>query len=272
MMTGASDVRMAISSQDIDVWLVFYHEIVAPRLFANLRELLTDAELRREVRFHFDDDRKRYLVTRAMARIILSRYAAIAPIDWEFSENQYGRPEIVNRDRGAAGLSFNISHVRGLIALGIARNRKLGIDVENIAARHPPASIACQFFSPSEAAELAALPRERQCDRFFEYWTFKESYVKARGMGLSLPLDRFSFFFPNERTVRIRFESGLSDDGCRWSFRQYRPTREHVLALCAECPTGVPPLVTVRKTIPMVSEEVLDLETLKTSDFDSGAA
>jgi 4'-phosphopantetheinyl transferase len=262
--------RLAIGAQNIDVWLAFYPDIADPGLLAHLRGLLSEAERRQETRFHFADDRKRYLVTRAMVRTVLSRYAPIAPADWEFATNPYGRPEIANRDNQVLGLCFNISHTRGLIALGVTRHRALGVDVENLLTRPVSIGIADRFFSPTEVAELASVPHERRQDRFFEYWTFKESYIKARGMGLSLPLDRFSFHFPHEGAVRLAIDPELGDDASRWSFWQFRPTPEYLLALCAERLDGAAPLLTVRKLIPTVADQALDAALLKTSDVPVG--
>ena len=81
--------------------------------------------------------------------------------------------------------------------------------MENFLARPVSTAIANRFFSPTEAAALSGVPEHRRQERFFEYWTFKESYIKARGMGLSIPLDRFSFHYSDERAVRIAIDPVL---------------------------------------------------------------
>jgi 4'-phosphopantetheinyl transferase len=153
-----------------------------------------------------------------------------------------------------------------LIALGVSRHRALGVDVENVVARQVSTGVADRFFSPSEVAELASVAHERRQDRFFEYWTFKESYIKARGMGLSIPLDQFSFRYPHERAVRINVNPELGDDESRWSFWQFRPTPEHLLAICAERLDRAAPVVTMRKMMPTFEDEVLDVALLKRSE------
>jgi hypothetical protein len=83
--------------RDIDIWLAYYNEINDERLLAQLRQLLTEEERQHEQRFYFADDRKRHLITRALVRTLLSHYEpAIAPEDWVFGANSYGRPEIAN--------------------------------------------------------------------------------------------------------------------------------------------------------------------------------
>lgn len=262
---GTLDSRAAAAG-DVDLWLAFYDEIVDERLLLRLRELLSEAEQRQQVRFYFADDRKRYLVTRALVRTVLSRYAPIAPAEWAFSANQFGRPQIANPEPECCGLSFNISHTRGLIALAVTRHRELGVDVENVRTRQVSTGIADRFFSPVEVAELATAPLEQRQDRFFEYWTFKESYIKACGMGLSMPLDQFSFHYPHERAVRIEIEPALGDDASRWSFWQCRPSAEHLLALCVERKGSGAMRLGVRKIVPTVMDEALEAEWLKSSE------
>lgn len=256
---------LAASEHHIDVWLAYYQDISDAHLHATYRSLLTEEERGKEFRFYFADDQRRYLVTRAMVRTVLSRYLAVDPTDWRFTNNAYGRPAIANPGHAECGLRFNISHTRGLIALGVTQGRELGVDVENLQTREVTLDIADHFFAPVEVAELATVPKERQQDRFFEYWTFKESYIKARGMGLSIPLGQFSFHYPNERAVYIAIDPELADDANRWEFWQYRPTAEHLLAVCAERREGTAPSLTLRRTVPMVTEEVLRPELLKRS-------
>jgi 4'-phosphopantetheinyl transferase len=257
---------LVASEHNIDVWLAYYDEISDPRLHAEYRALLTAEERGKEFRFYFPDDQRRYLVTRAMVRTVLSRYQAIHATDWRFANNRYGRPEIANLSRAECGLCFNISHTRGLIALGVTQRRELGVDVENVRTREVSLEIADRFFAKTEVAELATIAPERQQDRFFEYWTFKESYIKARGMGLSLPLEQFSFHYPHERAVHISIQPQLGDDANRWGFWQYRPTEEHLLAICAERRGAAAASITLRKTVPLLTEEVLEPQLLKTSE------
>lgn len=260
----------ATSRRDIDIWLTYYDEIVDERQLAQLRLLLNAEEAAQEHRFYFADDRKRYLVTRAMVRILLSRYAPVAPEHWVFSKNAYGRPGIANAIADSvdetADLSFNISHTRGLIALAVTRGRNLGIDVENIATCRVSLDVAEHFFCATEVAELSCVPTDRQQDRFFEYWTFKESYIKARGMGLSLPLDRFRFEFPHRNAVRINIDPELDDCAERWSFWQCRPTADYMMAICAERSLGAPPEISMRKFTPLGSDTRVIAQFLRSSE------
>jgi 4'-phosphopantetheinyl transferase len=229
---------------------------------------MSESEEAQARRFHFAADRKRYAITRGLVRTTLSRYAPVAPSDWTFTANLYGRPAVAESHKAAAGLIFNISHTLGMIVLAVTRNLELGVDVENTVSRHVSIGIAERFFAPTEVAALARVPHHQRQARFFEYWTFKESYIKARGMGLSIPLDRFSFHYPHERGVLLAIEPELRDDPERWCLWQLRPTRQHVLALCAtRHPRGIPDL-TIRRVLPAVQEELLDPPIYRTSEID----
>jgi 4'-phosphopantetheinyl transferase len=256
---------VALSTAEIHVWLAFYEEIADERLHA-YRELLSAAEKQQELRFHFARDRRRYLVTRALVRTVLSRYVSIHPEQWIFSENAYGRPDVVNAQAKAASLSFNISHTHSLIVLGVTKGRALGVDVENVQAREAPIDVADRYFAPQEVAALKAAPAHQRHDRFFEYWTFKEAYIKARGMGLSLPLDRFRFHYPDDHAVDIAIDAELADDAARWQFWQFRPAPEYLVALCAERVGARSPSVIGRKVVPLLSEKYLPLEFPRVSE------
>jgi 4'-phosphopantetheinyl transferase len=248
----------------IDLWFTLFGELRDAHLLNAYRRLLTGEELHKASKFRFEIDCRRYLVTRALVRTVLSRYAPVAPESWRFAANRYGRPEIVSTDARIRGLSFNISHCSGLIVVGLTRGRSLGVDVENVADREAPLDIVDRFFAPDEIAALNSLAEAQQRDRFFEYWTFKESYIKARGLGLSVPLDRFSFDLGDPDRVRLTIDPALGDSPTRWEFWQFRPRPEHLVAVCAEC-VGPRPVVPGRYVVPLVSEEALNLSPQRIS-------
>jgi 4'-phosphopantetheinyl transferase len=256
------DTTLALAPGEGHLWLAFYDEVFDESLKGAYRALLDPSERQQEPRFYFAADRLRYLVTRALVRTTLSRYVPeIEPGDWVFAENAYGRPEIANDAAGCAHLSFNISHTHSLIVLGVMRDGALGVDVENIGARQAPIEVADRFFAPDEVAALAATPLDQQHYRFFEYWTFKEAYIKARGMGLSLPLDQFSFRYPDDRSVTLTLRPELADDAARWRFWQFRPTPQYLVAICAERGAAL----VVRVVRPCVSERTVVPTILRTS-------
>ena len=254
-----------LTPAEIHVWLAFYDGIAEEHLHSAYRALLNAAEREQEPRFYFAADRRRYLVTRALVRIVMSRYVCIHPREWIFSTNAHGRPEAVNPQARDAGMSFNVSHTRGLIVLGVTRRRALGVDVEHVRARAVSIDIADRYFAPQEVAALTAVTPQQRQYRFFEYWTLKEAYIKARGMGLSLPLDKFSFQLSDDRAVELVIHPELADAAARWGFLQFRPLPEYLVAICAERVAASSPRLIVRQTIPMISESDVAPEVLRVS-------
>jgi 4'-phosphopantetheinyl transferase len=194
------------------------------------RPLLSQDENDRMARLIFERDRQSFLLTRALVRTTLSRYASIAPADWQFMANVHGRPEILERPPGAPDLRFNISHTDGLIACAVTIGREVGVDVEHI-HRRLTHDVAGRFFAPAEVTDLRRLPAEDQERVFFDYWTLKEAYIKARGFGLALPLGDFAFKLQPPATPTIAFEPSLDDDESTWQFMQEWPTPQHRLGL-----------------------------------------
>lgn len=262
---GGMKAAIPLPPVEIHLWLTFYDEISDERLLSDYRALLNSQEKEQQSRFYFAKDRLRYLITRALVRTVMSRYIPIDPRGWVFSTNAYGCPEIANPQGRKAFLSFNISHTDGLIVLGVTTRRALGVDVENFRAREVSIDIAGRYFAPTEVAALNNVPPQQQQYRFFEYWTFKESYIKARGMGLSLPLNKFSFYYPNDRAVEIAIDPELADDAARWQFWQFQPRAEYVVAICAERVGDEPPRLIVHQTVPMLSEKSFTPEFVRVS-------
>jgi 4'-phosphopantetheinyl transferase len=250
----------------IDVWLTFHAEIDDAEINSTFRELLSIEERRRERYLHSAADRRRYVIARAMTRTVLSRYMALSPTQWQDPLSQFGRPEVARIRGGAAGLQFSISHTTGLIALGVTRHRHLGIDVEAVRGWKLPISIADHFFAPEELQELRGLEGDRQQERLLEYWTLKEAYIKASSVAGASSAKLFSFDYPDERTVRLVAQPALADDAARWSFWQFRPTAEHLLAICAQRNSERSKL-TVRKIVPTRLEEVLEVAPLRSSQL-----
>jgi 4'-phosphopantetheinyl transferase len=215
---------------------------------ASYRQLLTRDEHERMMRFVFERDRHQFLITRALVRTMLSRYAAVAPADWRFITNAYGRPEVLDRPAGVADLHFNLSHTDGLIACAVTVGREVGVDVE-CTTREVTHDVPGRFFAPREVSDLRALPEADQSRVFFDYWTMKEAYIKARGMGLSIPLNDFAFRLRPPALPTIAFEPELDDDPATWQFFQASPTATHRLGLAVRR-TGPDLSIRIREVVP----------------------
>ncbi len=209
---------MELPDNEIHLYFSFPDQISDPGLLKRYESLLSDDELAQMPRFYFARHRHQFLLTRALIRTTLSRYFPVEPETWRFDRNAYGKPGI-SSPHGAWPVRFNLSHCDGLILCGITRDHDIGVDVED-ALRSTRAAFdgLSSYFSASEIAALARLPADQQKQRFFDYWTLKESYIKARGMGLAIPLDKFSFQFEANRLSGFETQPDLEDDATNWQF------------------------------------------------------
>lgn len=222
--------------------------VTDPDLLAGYAALMTDEERATEARFHFEKHRHLYRVTRALARTVLGAYLGVPPESLRFQANRWGRPEIAHLP--PTGLSWNLAHTDGLVVLLVAEGCTAGVDVEDVVHRRAPLAVAEDQFAPAEVASLRALPPPAQPRRFFEYWTLKESYIKARGMGLAIPLREFAFDPTAEQGPSIAFD-GIDDDPADWQFVFASPTPFHLVAAAFQRGRGPDRALSIRRTVPL---------------------
>lgn len=228
MQTGT---EMKLTSQQIHLYFSQPDKITDPDLLQRYASLLTDEELAQMSRFYFAGHRHQYLLTRTLIRTCLSTYYPVDPADWRFAKNDYGKPLVSHPNSGVTA-RFSLSHTNGLIVCAITGEVDIGVDVEdaNRTTRAAFDSLS-SYFSAQEIDDLRALPTERQKQRFFDYWTLKESYIKARGMGLALPLGKFSFHFSGNQLEAFRVQAELGDDALNWRFWRIAMTERYPVAM-----------------------------------------
>ena len=247
-MNGRSMMRL--DEREAHIWLAFPDRITENGLLQDYRDLLSSGEHERLQRLRFERHRRERLIGTALVRTTLSRYADVMARDWVFERNQYGRPELT-AGQCEPPLQFNLSHTTSLIACAVTLGREIGVDVEDLERPRATMAIADHYFASPEVRALQALSGGEQRQRFFEYWTLKESYIKARGMGLALPLRKFFFELEYHRPIRICFESSLDDDPQSWQFALFRPKPQQVMALGIRRGNGADVEVRVRETVPL---------------------
>ena len=241
---------ITLNSTDIHVWYVFPDDIQDSKLLAMYDNLMTPEEKTQQQRFKFAQHRHQYLITRALIRTTLSRYIELKPNEWRFHKNKYGRPEII-MSKGMPPLRFNLSHTNGIIVCAVALKEDIGVDVEDMTRKSAIINIADRFFSAQEIKDLHAVANQRE--RFFEYWTLKESYIKACGMGLALPLDQFSFHISQAHQISISFDIRLHDNPSMWQFWQLNLTPQHKMAISFRQNTHNKTRLTIKKVIPNIN-------------------
>jgi len=209
------------------VWLLSLPEPTPENAPWHRYELLDELEQQRAARIVHAATREQYVAAHVLLRLCLSRYAPLAPAAWRFVCNAYGRPRL--DPALGVDLEFNLSHTHGLVACVVARALEVGVDVESLVRRHPGLRLATRFFAPQEVAALRATRGALQDERFLELWTLKEAYIKARGLGLALPLRDFAFL-GTAAPIQIAMQPTLDDVPAGWNFTLAHLASGHVLA------------------------------------------
>ena len=188
---------LALNSNQVDVWRVSILDF-PPDSVRWVESILSAEEDRRAARFYFNIDRHRFILSHGALRYILARYLSLSPEDVQFKTGEHGKPSIASE----AELDFNLSHSGDFALIAIANGHKVGVDVEKNRQDMEHEKIAQRYFSEREKTELQKLPNDQKMIGFFNCWTRKEAYIKAQGLGLSLPLDSFDVSLaPNEPAV-----------------------------------------------------------------------
>ena len=219
---------LKLRADEVHVWLATLDDYPAD----SLRLLLSDDELARATRFHFDKDRNHYTVTRGLLRKLLAAYLSLPAGGLRFSYAEKGKPALEESQRSS--LNFNLAHSHGMAVYAFSRNREVGVDLEFIREDLADEKIAERFFSPSEIDALAKLPADLRKQAFFNCWTRKEAYIKARGEGLSMPLNEFDVSLrPGEEAALLRNHKEPGEVR-RWSMQSISVPAGYVAALVAE--------------------------------------
>jgi 4'-phosphopantetheinyl transferase len=168
--------------------------------FFYLQGVLSEDEQRRAAKFHFDRDRVRYTVARGCLRMICAYYSDSPPEAFRFVHNKYGKPRL---DGTLGNINFNLSHSHKIIVYGFAYGREIGIDVEEIDTSKDSGRLLDHVFSESEKRDYMNIPETKKLEAFYTCWSRKEAYIKARGKGLSIPLDSFSVTVDPDEIPRL---------------------------------------------------------------------
>lgn len=209
------------------VWLFDLEGMNREEVRTAALRLTTAEERARADRFVHVRDRLTHIGARALSRTLLSAYCGLASASAvAFTSNPFGKP-VLNLPEPGHSLSFNLSHTRGLLAFAVASGRDVGIDVE--ALRDAPLEIVGRSFAPPEIAAIRGLPLAARSKAFFDLWTLKESFIKARGLGLSLALDSFACSLTPPALLPYGIAEASHGD---WQFVQFAPADGFTGALC----------------------------------------
>lgn len=210
------------------------------------RSWLRPAERERHDRFRHQADRDLFLAGRILARTLVGRALGCDPAAWRWREGPHGRPEI---DEPGVSWRFNLSHSAGLIVCVLADRREVGVDVEDRQRAPVAPGFVRRYCSTAEADDVDAQPDATRYDRFLAYWTLKEAYLKALGLGISVHLADITFSLDGADRATVAFSGALAGSDPRWHLELAHPTPRHLLAVAASTADGAAIRVTWEKHV-----------------------
>jgi 4'-phosphopantetheinyl transferase len=216
-----------LTNDQIHVWTLRD----CPGDIAAYASLLSRDELDRASRFRFPHLFDRFVADHGRLRLLLGAYLEADPRSLEFSVNPYGKPRV---ESPRCHLSFNMSHSTMVTMVAVCLNSEVGIDVEAIRPIAEWGAIASSHFSAEENEALSAEPEALRPEAFFRCWTRKEAFIKAKGLGLSLPLNSFSVTVSAEAAPGLLHCDWDPQESSRWSLTDLEPEPGYIGSLAIE--------------------------------------
>ncbi|MBT9330250.1 4'-phosphopantetheinyl transferase family protein [Paracidobacterium acidisoli] len=216
-----------LAADQVHVWTLKDY----PADIAACASLLSREELDRASRFRFPHLFDRFVADHGRLRLLLGAYLETDPRSLVFAVNAFGKPRL---EKPHCHLRFNMSHSLAVTMVAVCLDAEIGIDVEAVRPVTEWVSIASSHFSAIENEALAALPEEESIPAFFRCWTRKESFIKAKGTGLSLPLHSFSVSTAPGAPPALLHCDWDTHEGPRWSLSHLEPEPGYVGSLALE--------------------------------------
>ncbi len=223
--------NLALAKDDVHLWSLDLDQSVESA--QALTGVLSPDEVQRAERFHFEKDRRQFIVGRAWLRMLLGKYMSMRPEEVRLFYGKYGKPQVAELAPGDV-LHFNLSHSQGLALYAFTLNREIGVDVEHIHNLPEEDQIVAYFFSDEEKAVFCKLPADQQHLMFFKSWTQKEAYLKAIGEGLSRSLDSITVSLSPDEPARLFSVKGTPEEHLRWHLQTFKPAPDYMATLAVE--------------------------------------
>jgi len=205
----------------LEIYAVRSVERIEDGEFQKLLGCLTAEKQEKVKRFHRWEDSQRAAIAEILIRAVVCTKFGFPNGEIDFDKNDYGKPFIKNRP----DFHYNISHSGDWVICAVD-NALVGIDVETV--KPMDFGIAKRFFSKEECNDLMMKEESQRLAYFFDLWTLKESYIKADGRGMSIPLDSFTIKVSDEK-IWVETDNELKD--C--FFKKYNIDEKYKCSVCS---------------------------------------
>ncbi|WP_017306450.1 4'-phosphopantetheinyl transferase family protein [Spirulina subsalsa] len=216
-------MSLSLPLNEIHLWQVSL--LHPPFPLPQLISLLSPDEQARATRYALERDRVSFQISRGCLRLLLAHYLATSPHRLQFSYTPNGKPSLTD-----FSLSFNLSHSHQLALYSITPRYPIGVDLEHLRPIANVVQLAQRFFTPREAAQIAALEGTLAETAFFQAWTRKEAYLKATGEGIK-GLKQVEVSCLPDAPVEILHLAHSSETPADWSLYHLTPAPDYIGAL-----------------------------------------
>ena len=224
---GLLSCRLHLAPAEVHLWQARLDDYLAE----SVQHLLSDDEISRADRFHFVRDRNHFIAARGLLRTLLSAYLGSESSELQFSYTEKGKPFLKDTE---PNINCNLAHSHGRAIYAFTTGREVGVDLEFIKRGLAGEKIAERFFSANEVGVLKSMPAELRNAAFFNCWTRKEAYIKARGDGLGMPLDEFDVSFRPGEPAALILNHKEPAEVTRWTMQSIPVPSGYVAAVVAE--------------------------------------
>ena len=219
-----------LGTSEAHIWQADLESLALPE---NWAEILSQDECERAHRFRFARDQHHFIIRRALLRSLLGKYLQLQPPELVFHYSSHHKPSLATP---SSDIRFNLSHSGERAVFAFIRGRELGVDIEQIRHDFETQSVAQRFFSLAEREALCRIPPESRHEAFFHCWARKEAFVKAKGCGLFLPLDRFDVSLIPGKPTQLLATRPDCDERNRWTLCAVDVGPQYAAALVIEGP------------------------------------
>ena len=201
---------------------------------AEMLAVLSPDERARAAQLRDEGRRRQFVTGRALCRRVLSFYAPVRPTDWRFALGGRGKPSIATPALSSP-IWFSLSHADGLSVCAVTgAGPAIGVDIERIANGEDALPVAEQFFPDTEVRALRRLSPSRRGEAFVQLWALKESYVKAKEIGLTDGIAGAAFDLARVEDIAVAFAGSLGEQAEAWRFRLFRLDDASIIALAVQ--------------------------------------
>ncbi|HXD11351.1 MAG TPA: 4'-phosphopantetheinyl transferase superfamily protein [Anaerolineales bacterium] len=231
----ATLLSQPLTGSDLHVWCASL--IGSADELARYESMLAQDEKARAGRFYFERDRDRYIFGRGILRTLLGGYLRLSPDQINFTYEPDGKPA-VEHISPEHKLQFNLAHSNAWAVYIFGWDRLVGIDIEHIRPLQDANHFAGQYYTARESELINSLSGDEKWATFYKIWTCKEAFLKAKGTGLTVPINHAEISLQTSNSAHLASIDGDTEQAAVWRLEIFNPIANYQAAIAVEGHAG----------------------------------